>query len=44
MQGIFVGVLMRRSRGLVKKSGALLGYLYISINVIFCQDRAGCVF
>ena len=40
----FCGCAYEAEQGTCKKSGALLGYLYISINVIFCQDRAGCVF
>lgn len=34
---------LRRGRGL-GKTGASLGYLYISINDMFCQDRAGRMF
>lgn len=30
--------------GDLEKTGASLGYLYISINGIFCQDRAGRMF
>lgn len=30
--------------GDLEKTGASLGYLYISINNMLCQDRAGRVF
>lgn len=30
--------------GDLEKTGASLGYLYISINNMFCQDRAGRMF